>query len=210
MSITNAILLALAAMAAAYPAISHAQALANERPSAFGIEMGLPIERLNIRYRGEANTYVVVPPKPNDAFNKYIVLATPEGGVCEVTAITPRIDEDDRYGTVVMTRFNALSAKLAEKYGANKPQRTNSFDKNDLNSAPHYFTMSIMTEERIVADIWSRRSNPALTPGLRSIILRVMANSWLNPFMELKYSFTNIGDCLPPAPGSKPLTADGL
>lgn len=209
MRIRNAILLALAAVTTTYSATSLAQALTNERPSAFGIEMGLPLERLNIRYKGEANTYIVVP-QPNDAFNKYIVLATPDGGVCEVTAVTPRIEEDDRYGTVVMARFAALSAKLAEKYGTNKPQRTNSFDKSDLNSAPHYFTMSIMTEERIVADIWSRRSNPALTPGLRSIILRVMANNWLNPFVELKYSFTNIGDCLPPAPGSKPLTADGL
>jgi len=90
-------------------------AISAHADSAFGIEYGgeLPSGSEDI---GDGYFFVASPPKPHTLFETYAVIHTAETGVCMISAISTKF-ENDKYGTKAKSAYDKLVVSLDKKYG---------------------------------------------------------------------------------------------
>jgi hypothetical protein len=84
---------------------------ATAHAQAFGLRMGMPIEKLDII--GAEGSYLLVnPPRPHAELTKYMVRATPKAGVCSISGSA----EVDTFQKAVDIQ-QRLERRLIERYG---------------------------------------------------------------------------------------------
>ncbi len=161
----------------------------------FGVEMGAPISRYAGQITSTGNPYYfrVKVPQPNREFESYIAVATPETGICKVSAIG-RDHANDDYGTDVQQAFSGLKAALARRYGSSKD-----FDylkSGAIWDAPREWIWSIYKDERVVASYWDHEERSAMPSGVQAISLKIKSvNPSKGAYVTLNYEFDNFDRC---------------
>lgn len=163
---------------------------------AFGVRMGAPVREYGgKRPAGVDNPYYfsIDVPKPNGEFESYSALATPQTGICKVSAIG-KTHENDAYGTEAKSAFSSLRLALRSRYG---PSEDFDFIRNDaLWDEPREWVWSIYKEERSVASFWTKEAGASLPAELKAIALDVNSVSPTDgAYLSLSYEFTNFDEC---------------
>lgn len=132
-------------------------------------------------------------PHPYPAFQRYVLVITPQRGLCRVVAISGAF-EDDPAGTATMKAFAGLQTALTEKYG--KPRVFDLLLGSSTLKAPAEWMAAVYKQERIVSAFWQGGSAAApLGPGLTAIGLEVKAVSPSSGYLTLGYDAVFFDRC---------------
>lgn len=147
----------------------------------FGIPRGLPMSSLKIVRQLSPTLVEVTAPTPNSSFTRYMVLATPKHGACQVIGIT---DNFETYEAATLP-FLKLRRVLAQRYGRHDP-----LVNNVMHVRPAFIFEDADSE-------WRVSKNKALPNNLRSIMLeRLAADKGRSTRISLTYTFNNLSACL--------------
>ncbi len=177
------------AMAAALVATS----LPAKAQEAFGIRMGQATSTLKVLKHPTATIYEVAPPRPNDEFDSYMVVATPASGVCKVAASGKDIP-DDNYGLEVRSHFDRFEAILNSKYGRGK--KFDFLHAGSIWDEPNDFSMALKKKERSLSKFWDREEGSTLPLGLRSVSLQAKSVVMGTNYLSIVYEFDNLDSCM--------------
>lgn len=164
------------------------------KAQAFGVEMGVPVSK----YGGKLVTpspyyFQIAVPDPNPEFESYAALATPQTGICKVSALG-RTHYSDSYGLETKGAFDKLVAALSAKYG--KSQKFDYLQRGALWSKPNEWNWSIYKKERVVAAYWTLEIGSPLPPTIEGIKLDVRSvNPTDGAYVALAYEFANFDAC---------------
>lgn len=159
---------------------------------AFGIAMGTPIENLEIEKDHGSSTYTISVPKPHSEFETYLVLATPQTGVCKINAIG-KDHNNDRFGTSVKNAFSELHSALESRYGTHKFY--DFIAPGGIWDGPEEWVMSIRQSERYYDAFWDEEEKSSLPEEFQGITLGVRANSSDSAYISLSYTYSNFDEC---------------
>ncbi|MDN5434658.1 MAG: hypothetical protein L0G10_13515 [Acinetobacter sp.] len=128
-------------------------------------------------------------PKPYKAFKDYLMLITPQNGLCKVLGWGKPITTNV-YGDGIKDEFASLKESLTEKYG------TPVGDYNFLRSGsiwkePNDWTMGLYKEERTLVAAWE----PNEENGVKNIMLKARANGPNSGQVTLSYELSNSPSC---------------
>jgi hypothetical protein len=161
---------------------------------AFGVRQGDPVSKyLGEHAAGIANPtyYKIKVPEPNNEFESYAAVATPQTGICRVTGLGKTHYED--YGAETRSAFMSLKDALSSRYG-----RANLYDflrTGALWDEPREWGWSIYKKERTLAAIWVASSGASLPQGISGVMLEVKAIAPSKTYVVLSYEFTNFEKC---------------
>jgi hypothetical protein len=135
---------------------------------------------------------VVSAPKPDDRFEHYTLIFSPERGLLKIVAAGSTIDTNEG-GTELRVGFGAMRESLAKTYGA----PTKSYDflqpDSDLDS-PTAFTESLRRKQRVLAANWDitpavhKQAGP-LADHLNGLVLETLALTRKTGWLQLTYEF---------------------
>jgi hypothetical protein len=161
----------------------------------FGLRFGMPAESLESmapveRSRGNGFLTIREPPREHPSFTHYMVQFGPKAGVCAVRAIGWRFS--GREGAASRAAFTRIVAPLATRYGGY--QWTDSLDPSSNLREEHQWVESIRRSERRYRAEWTDETSTNLPPGLRAIVLEVVAENDVSG-IDLTYVFENFDNC---------------
>jgi hypothetical protein len=161
---------------------------------AFGVEMGAPVSRYEGSNVAQSPYYFRIKvPQPNAEFETYAATATPETGICKVSALGKTYHNDD-YGTGARTAFDRLASALAAKYGS--PQKFDFLRVGALWDKPREWVWSIYKNERTLAAFWTTEMGSALPQDVEGIRLDARSvNAASGAYVTLAYEFSNFPAC---------------
>ena len=135
---------------------------------------------------------VAAAPKPDDNFEAYSLLISPEKGLLKIIA-TGKTWETSEFGTELRVHFGAMRDVLARKYGP--PSKSYDFLQPDSHmDAPAAFTESLRLKQRVLACNWdvtaeNRKTAGAEADHLIGVILQAKALRRNAGWLELTYEF---------------------
>lgn len=136
----------------------------------FGLEQGLTLEELNVTPSPfAAGKYVLIDvPKPNPAFDQYIVQIGPQTGLCWIKAISTDIVTNP-YGYQLKTSFDKMEGIIERIYGDH--QTIDRLVHGSRWNSPSDWMEGLLHEERMLAAFWDRGNGSDLPSDLASIDL---------------------------------------
>lgn len=161
----------------------------------FGIEMGTPLNALNINEdfsfnsRRPGHYFVYTVPKPHSKFDTYQVVAGPQSGACQVIGY----GKNDQSGTTVRADFDAVKTQLETKYG--KGEDAMSLKSDAQWTAEDDWFKSILAYERSHSTYWTEQVGTDLNNDILAISLIIAPLSDSEASLVLMYSFKNWGGC---------------
>ena len=155
----------------------------------FGVDMGAPIERLDVEKVENKFSFRSVP-KPHPLFSVYSGWQTAKHGVCRVVAISDTI-ENDSFGSEVRDRFDQIKLALSQKYG--EARVIEGLQPGSIWDEPRDWTMSIFQNERMHAADWE--SAKADGEAYSLIQMWIVGFSSSDSAIALEYRSTNFDDC---------------
>ncbi len=131
-------------------------------------------------------------PKPDDRFEAYLLLISPEKGLLKIIATGKTIDTSV-IGTELRVNFGAMRDSISRTYG----QPTNSYDALQPDShmdAPGAFTESLRLKKRVLACNWDVDAGKRKTAGpeadhIIGVILETKGLRRNAGWLELTYEF---------------------
>lgn len=180
MRIWNALIIATGLLAA--PALA----------GPFGVSMGQPITGLRPTSTETRNVFRIVAPQPNEEFESYWVVASPETGVCKVWG-TGKDHANDRYGSDVRDAYRRIKAVLAGKYGSS--DEVSFLRSGALWKDENEWVMSVRQKERTLITYWLGKEGSSLPADIVAISLEVRAVSNDTSYLTLTYEFSNFSRC---------------
>lgn len=157
----------------------------------FGIEMGQSISSVQGKPTGTPNQYEIQVPRPNAEFVSYTAWATPQSGICRVSALG-KTYRNDGEGSEIRLAYETLRRFLTEKYGAGR--REESIKPDAQWNAQQWWVRSIEEREREHRTRWSPVTG-TLPDDILSMSISVQALDAERPWILLSYNFRNFLEC---------------
>ena len=160
----------------------------------FGLEQGMTLDELNVTPSPfAAGKYVLTDvPKPNPAFDQYIVQIGPQTGLCWIKAISKDVVTNP-YGYQLKTSFDKMEGIVERIYGDHL-----TIDRLVHGSrwdSPFEWMAGLLHEERLLAAFWDRGNGSNLPSELVSIDLVASPVDIDKGYIAIEYSFTNEATC---------------
>jgi len=156
----------------------------------FGFEYGTPKEQIIkllgseslIKVEGDAY-YFSTAPKPNEAFEYYVLTISPEKGLLKVTAVTKDVDTNV-YGDDLLRQFAEISRALSKTYGTG--EEFDFLKAGSIWSEDRQWMMALLRGEREFARSWE-----FLIPAdhITVMLLQAKALSPERGYISLSYEF---------------------
>lgn len=162
----------------------------------FGIKQGMSVaelQKLGAKPGSTPGYYTLdKAPTPNDAFDFYLVKASPKQGVCRITGIGKNIS-DDGYGTKTRAAFVAMEKTLIAKYGP--ADRKDTLSGSATYTNPNEWLRSIDEDERDFISFWDLASGSKLPSNIDMIMLSTRAMDATTGYLSLSYRLKNADAC---------------
>lgn len=162
----------------------------------FGIRQGMSIaelQKLGAKQGSTPGYYTLDKvPTPNDAFDFYLVKASPKQGVCRITGVGKNIS-DDGYGTKTRAAFIAMEKMLIAKYGP--ADREDQLNGSAIYTKPSEWLRSIDEDERDFTSFWDVAAGSKLPSNIDMIFLGVRAIDATTGYLSLSYRLKNAEAC---------------
>ena len=163
---------------------------------AFGVQMGEPVSKYQGRTVASLNDpyyFRITVPQPNNEFESYSAIATPQTGICKVTGLG-KTHENDSYGTEVRSSFDNLKVVLDGRYG--KSERFDFLKAGALWKEPREWVWSIYKGERTLTAFWTVPNGSRLPANVNAIMLDTKSvNASSGAYVTLGYEFSNFAQC---------------
>lgn len=165
------------------------------RSGPFGLEMGQPIDELDIdpvlenAGAGEEGLYVLDSvPKPMSQLESYAVVAYPSTGICEIRTISREFVSDSQ-GHNVRAAINALAEVIDSKYGdhIHRNRCTDNFCE--------FFQQNLRKGTQEFSYEWSTTSEAELPDSIGLVSLSARPGEYNNTFFRLDYFSSELGAC---------------
>jgi hypothetical protein len=169
-------------------------ALGQEKPAPFGLKMGArATDFANAESSNSPGFFSLKSvPRPDPAFQLYIVEIGPTTGLCSIKAIGNRVDTSPR-GTELQAALNTLQKTLTDTYGSGKD--TSRQPTDDSWKKESEWMRSLCIGERISTFEWSAANGSKMKPGITRIVLSANACSETQGYAVVEYFFDNYDVC---------------
>lgn len=157
----------------------------------FGVSFGQKIGTLAGASGAGDALYQVSPPTPDPIFSRYAVRATPEHGVCEIVAYSPRMQ--DRSGERVRTAYEAVRAGLTARYGPGL--RMEALRPRAIWRGGRDWSVAVARGERIHATLWRPPAGRMYEDNVTSVMLEVQSEAENQTSLKLHYQGDNFTAC---------------
>ena len=165
----------------------------------FGFEYGMTKDQV-VAIVGKDNVLkdkdfllrVASAPKPDDRFEAYLLLISPEKGLLKIIATGKTIDTSET-GTELRVYFGSMRDSISKQYGS--PSNTYDFLQPDSNlDAPGAFTESLRLKQRVLACTWDvsaekRKAVGSEADHIVGVILETKGLRRNAGWFELTYEF---------------------
>ncbi|MDR2875098.1 MAG: hypothetical protein LBV44_04130 [Methylobacillus sp.] len=163
----------------------------------FGLSQGITLEQsqkiMPLKKEGDFVYSTPKVPSPHNAFENYMLVITPQHGLCKITAIGNAIN-NDAYGDSIREKFDTLLEALSQKYG--KVEKFDYLNADSIWSKPRDWMMGLVTEERRLAAFWMRGDKGVSLPSeIASIGIHAKGLRSDSGYITLDYEFSNFDDC---------------
>lgn len=164
----------------------------------FGLEMSTDVATLrrtcNLSSEsGVPNVYMTSQvPNRNQAFETYLLVATPRHGLCKLTGVGKTI-QTNSYGHQLVFEFERLEKVLEAKYGPG--EKIDALLPGSIWNEPNDWTMALAKEERMLSHIWRSSPGHPLPDNIGVIGLEAVGLSQSKGYVKLGYEFTNFNAC---------------
>jgi hypothetical protein len=157
----------------------------------FGFDPGMPISKLTVVEDLGDEIYIVNAPSPDKDFVSYMILATPEDGLCKVIA-TGRTMTGDEDGSQVRAKMGAIINELNGKYGKNQ-----TFDslQETVWTKPKDWGISLYLGFRTLATFWTKQIGSNLPADTTSVGVQAEATGAEKTNIAMIYEFANFAAC---------------
>lgn len=171
----------------------------------FGLDMGMSLDELSKKmelkpHGNEKQNYVfnaTTVPNPHPDFNRYVLVISPEHGLCSIAAVSNPVKTDG--GMEVRNRFSDIEEELSAKYGP--PKRRESLVSTSRNYVAQDWFLGMQdwlygmqSNERVYRSRWFDKNLDSF--NLKSIQLNAEPSSGNRAAsMELIYHFKNLDQC---------------
>ena len=162
----------------------------------FGLEMGLGLEEVQMIVPSLAvddpGIYTADNvPVAHAAFESYILQFSQSSGLCALTAIGKDIDSGQT-GSEVRSRFESLAEGITAKYGQGKK-----YDfATGLMDGHQYWMIALSDKNRTLAQFWNKEAGSTMPDDLSGISLQAHALNMRTGYVNLRYEFANVDDCI--------------
>ena len=130
-------------------------------------------------------------PTPHPSFESYSLQFSEKSGLCSITGIGRDIESSDT-GAEVKAAFSSLDEALTAKYGVGKK-----YDfSNQRYDSPEFWMLHLLKKNRTLAKFWDREEKSNLPESIRTIALQAHASGISKAFINIRYEFSNIDDCI--------------
>ena len=171
---------------------NHTEASQNSRSGPFGIDLGQPMDQLELEAVNEgedgSTRILSTVPKPVADIELVAVKGFAETGVCEIRGVS-RDFESDAYGVQVKSAMAALAESLDSKYGKHK--KTDQCGSYNC----EFFQMNLRDGSQVHLYQWNEASGANLPEGMDEIALGANASQFNDTYYRLDYRLTDLERC---------------
>lgn len=161
-----------------------------------GLEMGTSLKDLQamVELKGAGPHIYSTPvlPDGHPDFNKYLLVVTPQHGLCKLIAKTHPL-RTSVYGTDLLSAFDRYYAVIATKYGAAK--RLDGLRPGSIWREGRDWMMGLLKKERVLSAYWFDE-DLKLPDNLAAITLEASAAGTESGEIHISYEFKNASDCI--------------
>lgn len=168
----------------------------------FGLKLGMTLSEVE-KVSGKSdklnnNSYSFNSvPVPYDGFQRYVMVITPQNGLCEIIGFGKYIPSGS-FGEAIKSEFSAIREPLVAKYGKPKNNfdfiRANSIWKNSSD-----WMVALHREDRVLTTTWE----PKEKVGIKKIMLSAKARGRNEGYITLSYELSNSDQCRLEKKGAK-------
>lgn len=162
----------------------------------FGLRMGMTLKEIQaftkVTELSDFTYEITKPPVANSNFDQYMIIVTPQEGLCKVAADINNIASND-FGDSVKSRFNDLQKSLTSKYG--EGVTIDSLKSGSIWKDPRDWMMSLYKRDRTLSTYWIASGTLKLPPYLSAFALRTYGTSSSKAYINIGYEFTNWDKC---------------
>lgn len=127
-------------------------------------------------------------------FGSYLVILTPEQGLCKILAISKDI-ETSGFGTELEGKYKSLMDAMSGKYET--PGKNYDFLRSgSIWKEPQYWMMGLLKKDRTLSAYWSKPENNNLPDSLKSVLIEALPRSGSKGYLTIAYEFDNIDACV--------------
>ena len=138
--------------------------------------------------------YKGVAPRPMEGINDYVVLATPEAGVCRIMA-NADVSVVNGSGDQIKEKVDQLAELMATKYGK-RSSKTDFANQDVYRRNPEFWMMALTEDSVAYGYTWEAgKTETALPDDLQSIEIFAGATQIRSGWAQIRYNFKNIKDC---------------
>lgn len=124
-------------------------------------------------------------PGGSEDFDQYILAFVAGVGICNVTAVTPYL-EDDRHGTATQLVFRKLAAGTSSRYGPPDERVDHATSPSD--SLDDVFQTAVVAEDRQIFDQWNDLTHAGSDLESASLAISGSADLGLAVFSVVRFS----------------------
>jgi hypothetical protein len=162
----------------------------------FGTEMGMSKDELGIKsvtkeiatYKWELSSL----PKSSNLFESYIVVVTPENGLCFLKAVGQNVTTSV-YGTELRTAFDRVNNSLKRKYS--KSYVADFLNSGSIWDEPKDFMMGLLKKERTLAAYYDEEEGSTMVEGVAKAYIKAYAMNSNKGWVTIDYFFDNHDAC---------------
>ena len=156
----------------------------------FGLWMGMtesdfddPLEELS-----QCKFKACSVPESHSAFDLFIVQITPKNGLSWIKAVGKTVDSS-AYGIELKSTFESMESKLASTYGKHK--KHDFLMADSIWNEPRDWMQGIVSRERVLMAVWSRKDGSSLSNSLVSVGLFANVCDTSSGYIAIEYTFEN-------------------
>lgn len=135
------------------------------------------------------------PPKPLSEPGDYLVVATPDAGVCRIRASFD-IDNVNGSGDQLKAKVDRFAETMRMKYGKHS-EKINYISQDVYKRNPEYWMMGLKEESVVYAYDWTAgKTEQPLPAGLSNVEIVATALSLSKGYAAINYTFDNKDQCM--------------
>jgi hypothetical protein len=131
-------------------------------------------------------------PKTSNLFESYVVIVTPDNGLCYLKAIGVDVDTS-AYGSQLKQAFTKVNKSLQNKYV--KGLTLDFLSSGSIWSESRDFMMGLLKKERYLLASYNAEEGSTMAEGVKEATLSGHALSSDKGYLSLDYNFDNYDSC---------------
>jgi hypothetical protein len=164
----------------------------------FGLSHEIPFAEIeNLKFKrmtSGSSVFTGQPPKPMDGVDEYFLIATPESGVCRISA-RANVEKVNATGDQLRAKVDQMAEMMAFKYGKHS-DKMHYFSQDVYRRNSQFWMMGLSEDSIAYVYTWeSKKTSQPLSENLDSIEVMAGAGSTDSGWVSIRYTYKNFDAC---------------